>query len=173
MALRIGRKLNLDPATMPAQRGEQDSRWSGELFDWLVGAFAQDEVWWLILDGFRVQTLPQEVLDMIDRLGDYADTMTSRLRLILLNYPRPEALPFGLLENIEADPIRPAHLADFVKAVYRQSGKPFDQASVDAAVTSIVTQVDQQIAKHPENQDARLAYLSRALTVAANNILAP
>jgi hypothetical protein len=176
LALKIGRALTLDPATIPRQSKadkEQDSRWLPDLYAWLCGGVntGDHDVWWLVLDGFRVQSLPPEALDLIDMLGNFADTETTRLRLILLNYPRPDSLPFSFREDIPKPVLKRADIEHFVEGVYRRSGKPADPALVTQAVDDILSQVEQQLAKPSAERHHELRVLSLALTNAAKQLL--
>ena len=177
LARRIGTALQLDPATLPPRPKddkEQDSRWVPDLFNWLVKGVnaGNTDVWWLVLDGFRVQTLPQAGLDLIDQLADYADNVTTRLRLVLLNYPRADALQFSLREDIPGATLDRPDIEKFIQTIYDQSGKPADAQRVSQAVDEILVQVGAQVAKDPAQPYLQLRLLSLALTRAARQLLA-
>lgn len=174
LALRIGGALGLKPDTLPKRppsAKEQDSRWLPDLFDWLRNHVlaGPPDVWWLILDGFRVQTLPPEALDLIDLLADFSDEQTTQLRLILLNYPRHG--PFWSKEEIVTPVIKRADIEAFVQSVYQESGATADTARVTQAVDEILTQVQKKLAEPTSEPHQELQFLSLALTNTARQLL--
>jgi hypothetical protein len=176
VALKIGRALNLDPNTLPPRNGfdkEQDSRWLSELYAWLCGGIkgGAHDLWWLVLDGFRVQNLPPEGLDLIDMLANFADTETTRLRLILLNYPRPDAVPFAFHEDIPTPVLQRADVEQFVRCLYDYSGDNASPAIVTQTVDEILKQVQEQLKKPPAEPHQELKFLSLALTRTAQRLL--
>jgi len=175
VALRIGGALDLDPQTLPPRSSadkEQDSRWLPDLYAWLVQGIkgGAHDVWWLVLDGF-VQTLPSEALDLIDMLGNFADVETTRLRLILLNYPRTNSLPFSFYEEIAKPVLEEEHVRQFVESVYTKSGKDAASSLITTTVKDILQQVQQELAKPPNQPHDELKILSLALTRAAQKLL--
>ncbi|HTV01057.1 MAG TPA: effector-associated domain EAD1-containing protein [Luteitalea sp.] len=183
LARRIATALGMDPTTIPSRPAsdkEQDSRWLPDLYQWLsdginAGAY---EVWWLVLDGFRV-SLPNEALDLIQMLGEFADVGTDRLRLVLLNYPRVDALLYSHVEAITAPPITRSDIEAFLTEVFSRAGDPPDPAVVTAAADSIDQQVDRQVAQllathaisSPVEPHVRLKHLNVALSRTAQKLL--
>ena len=170
LARRIGTQLGLKKETMPESKGEQDSRWVPDLLDWLVGGINAHpaDVVWLILDGFRVHSLPGEVHDLLARLVKEADSTTPKLRMVLLNYGQRDLVaPFALNEAIDAEPVKRKHIEEFVEHLYQRSGKTYTPENVTKAVDDILAQVDQQLQNRPDAKDRWLEYVSVALTKAA------
>lgn len=175
LAKRIGMRLGIKQE-MPAAKGEQDSRWVPELFDWIVAGIAADpaDVVWIVLDGFRVQKLPSDTHDLIARLVDEADA-NAKLRMVLLNYELPEHLAaYPLKEEIE--PITRDHIEAFVRHMYERvqakTGKAFTDDQVKGTVTTVLNQVDKLIVEHPEEKERWLAHVSRALSVTTQKLSA-
>lgn len=184
LARRIATALGMNPATIPTRPmsdKEQDSRWLPDLYQWLsdgITAGAYD-VCWLMLDGFRV-SLPTEGLDLIQMLGEFADVGgTNRLRLVLLNYPRLDALPFSHVEAIAAPPITRADIETFLADVFSRTGQPAEAALVTAAADSIEQQVERQLEQQlrarvissPVEPHVRLHHLNVALSKTAQKLL--
>ena len=161
------------PPPRPVEDKEQDSRWMPSIFNWVAAAIDADPpvIWWLVLDEFRA--LPQSGFDLVDRLADHADTGTSRLRLILLNYPesRADRLPFSYREQIPKHTLDVAEVEAFIDYVYRLSGKTAGPDVVAATVKQILDQVAQEIAAKQVPEQLHLATLSLALTNAARKLL--
>ena len=184
LARRLATALGMDPATIPARPTsdkEQDSRWLPELHQWLADGITAGayDVCWLVLDGFRV-SLPAEGLDLIQMLGEFADVGgTDRLRLVLLNYPRLDALPFSHVETIAAPPITRADIEAFLADVFTRAGQSPEAALVRAAADSIDRQVEQQIAQllstnsatAPVEPHVRMKHLNLALSKTAQKLL--
>ncbi len=175
LALKIGGALDLSPQTLPPRSTsdpEQDSRWVQDLYSWLVKGVkgGTHDVWWLVLDGF-VQTLPSEALDLIDMLGNFADNETTRLRLILLNYPRSNSLPFSFSEYIEKPVLKREDVEQFVEGIYAKSGKKAPPDVVTQTVDGILQLVKQELAKPPAEPHDELRVLSLALTRTAQKLL--
>jgi hypothetical protein len=176
LAKRIGLRLGVKP-DMPASKGEQDSRWVSELFDWMMAGIAADpaDLVWLILDGFRVQKLTPDTHDLIARLVEEADANPGKLRLVLLNYQLPELLdPYPLKEQIE--PITRDHIEAFITHVYERvqskTGKTFTQSQVKDTVKAVLDQVDALIVNKPEEKERWLAHVSAALSKVAQKLSA-
>ncbi len=184
LAKQIAFALKMDPETMPkrpASDPEQDSRWLPQLHQWLCDGIttATYPGCWLILDGFRV-SLPAAGLDLIQMLAEFADIgANGRLRLVLLNFPRADALPYSGVEVIGAPPLGRRETEAFLADVFAHAGQPHDAVLVQAALQSVETQVDQKLqalrAGNPDDPDLprkRLQLLNVALSRTAKRLLA-
>lgn len=169
----IGTRLGLDPTRMPPDKGEQAARRIPDLVNWLIVGFQKPEVdiWWLILDGFRIQVQPPATHDLIRALIDMVDHEIDKVRLILLNYGKHLDLDtsvYILTENIE--PIdEEKDVPTFFRHVYTLSQKAFTDADIDQTVTNVLKQVDKEIAKR--GPEERMKLLSLGLTKAASELL--
>ncbi len=180
-AKQIAFSLLIDPETIPARPAsdpEQDSRWLPRLVQWLCDGITNAAYpgCWLILDGFRV-SLPAEAYDLIHMLAEFADVGgNGRLRLLLLNYPRPDALLYKHEEVITSPPLTRPEMEAFLCNVFRRSGRPADPAVVQTALDSVVRQVEEQVTRRNVNGDdaprLRLQLLNVALGRTAQRLLA-
>jgi hypothetical protein len=173
LALALGFKIGLKETTLPQDRGEQAARRIPALVEWLgQGIQSEDgtDLWWLVLDGFRIQVHPSATHDLIRALIDATDREWDRVRLILINYARfldIDTSAYILCE--ETQPLERADVEEFFRHVYQLSNKQWDEASVQTAVTFIYSQVDSEMARRQEQ--CRMKILSAALTIAAKKLL--
>lgn len=170
---RIGMRLELDVAKIPPQTHEQDARWvNGTLVDWLKTGLkrAATTIWWLVLDGFRVQTLPAATYDLIGQLAEEAQSPASNLRVVLLNYPDvlPPQITRVLKEVITDPPVDRSHIEAFVKWLYEGSGTTYNPEDLTDDVEDILKQVGAQIAGRPDEKALWLPAVNQALTTAAD-----
>ncbi len=180
-AKQIAFALQIDPETIPARPPsdpEQDSRWLPQLFNWLCDGLTSASYpgCWLILDGFRV-SLPAQAYDLIHMLAEFADVGgDGRLRLLLLNYPRADALLYKNEETIASPPLSRAEMEAFLGGIFARSGQPPDPAVVQAALDSVEQQVDQEVTRRAvdsaDRPRLRLQLLNVALGRTAHRLLA-
>jgi len=168
----IGRKLGLDVAAMPVDKGEQAPRRNPDLLDWISRGFADTsvDVWWVILDGFRVQVQPAATHDLIRLLIDAAEHDQEKLRVILLNYKEhldPDNV-YILTEEIQPFDEQ-KDLPRFFRHVYTLSKRPFGDHDITRSVNQVRQQVDAEVAKR--GPEWRMKLLSIGLTKAANELL--
>jgi Effector-associated domain 1 len=165
---RIGNWLKLGP--VPPQTDEQDARWvNGTYVDWLKTGLRQPAsaatLWWLILDGFRVQTHSAATYDLIGQLAEEAQSAASNLRLVLLNYPDalPPQVARVLKEDIPDNPVTREHIVAFVKWLYEQKGITNAGNDAEEDVTELLNQVTEELQKRPDEKDQWLPLVHRGL----------
>jgi hypothetical protein len=164
LAASIGIKLRL--GNPPPPKGEQDTAWVPKLVDWMIPGFKEPDLWWLVLDGFRVQTHASATHDLIAQLVDAAESsLISNLRVVLLNYG--DRLPaqlgeFVFRENIE--PVERRHVEEFVDYLFAKSAKTYTREHVVKATDQILEKVERDLAKAKAGQEEWLKYVSFALT---------
>jgi hypothetical protein len=164
--------LGLDERTVPPNKGEQAARRIPDLIDWLnKGIEKKGIVWWLVLDGFRVQVQPGATHDLIRALIDTTDTQWSdEVRLILLDYGEHLDLDttlYILCERIA--PIERKDVEEFFEHVYAKSRKTWKPEDIRQTVDDLYAQVEGEVTKR--GPEARLQVLSTGLTRAAKNLL--
>jgi hypothetical protein len=173
LARKIGTRLGLDSTRLPPDKGEQAARRIPDLVDWLIVGFEQPhiDIWWLILDGFRIQVQPPATHDLIRALIDMVERDIDKVRLILLNYSKHLDLDtsvYILTENIE--PIDETNdVSQFFRHVYTLSQKMFTDVDIDQTVTNVLKQVDNEVVKR--GPEERMKLLSLGLTKAASELL--
>ena len=168
----IGFRLGLDKKTMPSDTGEQAPRRVPALIEWLTDGIQRSavELWWIILDGFRVQVHPKSTHDLIRALIDATDRDWDRARLLLINYEK--FLDMDVLVHILSEKIQPIERRDienFFKRVYDMSGKSWDASTISETVDEVLTQVEAQV--KGSGSATRLSILSTGLTNAAKGLL--
>lgn len=168
----IGRRFGLQDATLPPGKGEQAPRRIPDLIDWLTGGLQASAVdmFWLVLDGFRVQVQPDATHDLIRALIDATDRDWGRVRLLLLNYGKHLDLDTGvyiLSETIK--PIERTDVEDFFAHVYSESKKHWEPADIKQTVDNLFSQVEAEVANR--GPDVRTQLLSVGMTRAAKNLL--
>jgi hypothetical protein len=96
----VALKWGMDPAMLPRQGEEQETRWAQQLAPFLIENAGQDGslVRWLILDGFRERVPSPGIQAFVDQLAVSIQS-TTPFRLILVNYTYP--LPLTLLSYEE------------------------------------------------------------------------
>jgi hypothetical protein len=168
----LGSRLGLDERTVPPNKGEQDARRIPDLVDWLREGIENDDgvIWWLVLDGFRVQVQPEATHDLIRALIDTTDSDWGNARLILLDYGKfldLDTTLYILCETIS--PIERHDVEDFFEHVYSRSQKTWKPEDIRQTVDDLLAQVDAEVAKR--GPEVRLQILSTGLTRAAKNLL--
>ena len=150
VAKRLAFALGMDPETIPkrptADR-EQDSRWLPDLHQWLCDGITRATYpgCWLLVDGFRV-SLPAAGLDLIQMLAEFADIgANGRLRLLLLSFPRADALPYSNVEVIGVPPLARPDTEAFLADVFTRAGQTADTALVRAALDSVDVLVEDEL----------------------------
>ncbi|SRR6266481_82538 len=168
LAESIGRRMNLDLSTMPARRGEQDARWVPELVAWLVAAARNGHhIWWLILDGFRVQVLPDATIDLIHSLVESVIVNAPQLRIVLINYDKlPPSLDYSARKEL-IEPVRKEDVKLFLAQACSHLGVTRSEHEVSTAADEVWRQVKDQIDKQPEKSNQWLFLLNVASKEAA------
>jgi hypothetical protein len=168
----IGERIGLDAATLPPDKGEQAPRRVPALIEWLGMKILKlpCPVWWIVLDGFRVQVHPGATHDLIRALIDAVDRDWQQTRLLLLNYEKflgLDVVPYILVERIQ--PIERADIEGFFESVYTKSGRALGPNIIKNTVDDVFLQVQQEQTKNPEKSYFTL--LSRGLSLAAKQLL--
>ena len=169
----IGQRVGLDPATMPPDKGEQAPRRIPALMEWIIPGLKNSatDIWWLILDGFRVKVHPAATHDLIRAIVDATERDQKKVRMILLNYK--EYLDLDIVTFILTEEIEPIDedkdLPDFFRHVYTLSKRPFSNDDIDQTIKKVRQQVNDEVLKR--GSDWRMKLLSIGLTKAANELL--
>jgi len=168
----VGGRLGIN-SPMPPETGEQAPRRIPALVEWLANGLDHSaaRVWWLILDGFRIQVQPSATHDFIRALIDVVDRDQDKVRMILLNYKEFLDLDIGtFILREEIEPIdEKSDLQLFFRHVYTLSKRTFVEDDIETTIENVRKQVDEEVAKR--GTELRMRILSRGLTIAAKNLL--
>ena len=141
LASDIARPVGWDTASMPRR---PSTRYVKELCRWLLGQSNQkNETVLVVLDGFHHKDLYGETRDMIQELIRQVSANTSKISLMLLNFPTeliPAQLP-GPIQFEDVSRLTVAELTDFFSTLYRQKGRVPDPDVIDLIVYSVIDKV--------------------------------
>jgi hypothetical protein len=151
LAAHLAKKWDVDPAKLPRQDGEQESRWAQGLAPALVenAKMPDGMVRWLILDGFGACVISEGIKELVDGLALQIRS-TGNFRLILMDY----------------DPHRPLPLP--VRA-FAYVVKPLERGEIEETFKSAhqsrygVIPDDPKIEEYMESYDLRLAEYKQRL----------
>jgi hypothetical protein len=176
LAKAIGAQLPLDDDPLGGNKHEQAARRLPDLISWIGKGIKKPNVnvWWIVLDGFRLQVHPDETHDLIRSMMDMADNQWgNRIRLILLNYSQfldEDVKQVIIQESI--DPVERKDVDEFFRCVYAQAGQDPDEADLAATVDDVMAQVDEETKRRGGGECTYLRVLSIGLTKAARKLLA-
>lgn len=171
LAESIGRQMGLQLGTRPVSKGEQDARWVPELVAWIAAAASDGRyTWWIILDGFRVQALPQPTIDMINNLAETVEVNAPQLRVALINYDKlaPNVDYYVCKEFIE--PVQKEDVRVFLAQACLHLGVTRQPEEISSAADEVWRQVEDQIRADPKRAAQRLWLLNVASKNAADRL---
>lgn len=175
LATKLALQLGLEVKDVPSKGQSTDTRWASDLAEWIVGIVTQrQQFYWIVFDSVsqvydrlsHIALLPG-VYDFIVNLAGFADTITTLLRIVLLDC-EPDVLPEHLSAGAELESpglIQPTDVKQFFQQLLAGSSEPADLAdNVDQAVAKV-----EQLA----GSWATNAAIGKAVATVARSILSP
>ena len=173
LAMTIAKGLQLDISTIPSRGEQQATRWSQELAQWLIpdNLGAPRALWWIILDGVKRTTLPEEVRELIAQLAERVQR-TRDYRMILIDYGSKLPLAVaGFTFRETVVPLSRADVEQFLSQIHQERyGAAPDQNTLSEYVTGTYNKLAQYVRENPEIDPGDQLLLNLAVTDAVETI---
>jgi hypothetical protein len=159
LATHLAKEWGVDPAQLPKQDGEQESRWAQALAPALVenAKMPDDLVRWLILDGFGACVISEGIKELVDGLA-LQIKKTGNFRLILMDYDphRPLPLPVRVFAYV-VKPLERREIEETFEAAHQSRfGLIPDRSKVNEYMKSYDLRLAEYKQKLPEHADSHL-----------------
>jgi hypothetical protein len=153
----VAKKWNIDPAKLPNQGQEQETRWAQQLAPFLIENAPEDKnlVRWLILDGFREKLPSPGIQALIDQLAVCIQS-TTLFRLILVNYSYPLPLTVLAFED-GVDPLTNDEIKTALSSIHESCcGQQASEEEAKEYMDEYAARLEEYRRRSPEHAESHL-----------------
>jgi len=173
LAKAIAKGMQLDINTIPSRGEQQATRWNQELAKWLIpdNLGTARALWWIILDGVKQKTLPEEVQELIAQIAERVQSARD-YRLILIDYGSKLPLAVaGFMFRETVAPLGRADVEQFLSQIHQERyGAAPDQNTLSEYVAGAYNKLAQYVRENPEMDPRDQLLLNLAVTDAVEII---